>query len=45
MHIHFSSPIDAVKIKVVALQQLEEAGQLNSNNFAAGLEFENLRVC
>lgn len=44
MHISFSSPVDPVKIKVVDLQQLE-AGQLNSGNFAAGLEFENLRVC
>lgn len=31
-----------VKIKVFDLQQLEEAGQLSSDNFAAGLEFQNL---
>lgn len=31
-------------MKVVDLQQLEEAGQLSSDNFAAGLEFESLSL-
>lgn len=42
LRVSFSSSTDPVKIKVVDLQQLEEAGQLSSDNFAAGLEFQNL---
>lgn len=36
------NPTDPVEIKVVDLQQLEEAAQLSSDNFAAGLD---LRIC